>query len=329
MQNIAGLIQNLFVGDEQSFHSKTLAIFRFQAENCAVYKEFLQYLDIQPDAVTSIESIPFLPITLFKSRTVLIDGSQTDFYFESSGTTQMERSKHFVPDLGLYETSFRNSFKLFYGDVKQYCIAALLPSYLERKNASLVYMCNDLITSSQQPGSGFFLDDFAQLAQLIRHNEANGIRTLLIGVSFALMDFADSSPMHLQHTTIMETGGMKGKRPELTRDALHAYLNKCFHTSTIHSEYGMTELLSQAYSNGNGIFQTHPWMKILIRDTEDPFTILGNNKTGCINVIDLANIYSCSFIATQDLGKLHENGSFEVLGRYDKSDVRGCNLMVE
>lgn len=329
MQNIAGLIQNLFDGDEQSFHSKTLAIFRFQAENCAVYKEFLQYLDIQPAAVTSIEAIPFLPITLFKSRTIVVDGNQTDFYFESSGTTQMERSKHFVPDLALYEKSFRNSFHLFYGDVKQYCVAALLPSYLERKNASLVYMCNDLISSSQQPGSGFFLDDFAQLAQLIRHNETHGIRTLLIGVSFALMDFGDRFPMPLQHTTIMETGGMKGKRPELTRDALHAYLNNAFQTTTIHSEYGMTELLSQAYSFGNGIFQSPPWMKILIRDTEDPFTILGNHKTGCINVIDLANIYSCCFIATQDLGKLHSNGTFEVLGRFDKSDVRGCNLMVE
>ncbi len=329
MQNIAGFIQDLFDVNEQTFTSKTLAIFHYQAENNPVYRKFLHYLDKNPSLVTRIEDIPFLPISLYKQQQILIEDCKTDFYFESSGTGNMERSKHFVPDLALYEKSFLKGFNVFYGPVENYCIAALLPSYLERNNASLVYMCNELIKRSNHPDSGFFLHDLEKLKSLVLKNETAGINTLLIGVSFALLDLAEQFNFPLKHTIVMETGGMKGKREEITRAELHAVLKKAFQIKSIHSEYGMTELLSQAYSNGEGIFKTPAWMKIFIRDTEDPLTLLPIGKTGCINVIDLANIYSCSFIATQDLGKIHQDGTFEVLGRFDNSDIRGCNLLVD
>jgi phenylacetate-coenzyme A ligase PaaK-like adenylate-forming protein len=319
----------LFNVDEASFASKTLAVFEFQAKNNPVYCDFLHYLDISPSSIKEVSSIPFLPISLFKQHKILVSGVQTDFYFESSGTTQMETSKHFVPDESIYKKSFLNAFKLFYGDIQQYCIAALLPSYLERKNASLVYMCNELIQRSGNSDSGFFLNEWDKLIALIRKNESQGITTILIGVSFALLDLAAQLRMELKHTIIMETGGMKGKRKELTRSELHEILRNSFGVKYINAEYGMTELLSQAYSKQDGIFYTPPWMKILIRDVEDPLSLIGVGKTGCINIIDLANIYSCSFIATQDLGKMHPDGGFEVLGRFDNSDIRGCNLLIE
>jgi len=329
MQNIAGFIQDLFDVDEQTFTSKTLAIFQYQAENNPVYRNFLHYLDKSVSSIKTIEEIPFLPISLFKQQQILNVGCKNDFYFESSGTGNMERSKHYVPDLALYEKSFLTAFSQFYGQVENVCIAALLPSYLERKNASLVYMCNALIKQSKHVDSGFFLHDLDQLKSLIIKNEAAEIKTLLIGVSFALLDLAEQFNFPLKHTIIMETGGMKGKREEITRAELHTILKQAFQIKSIHSEYGMTELLSQAYSKGDGIFKTPAWMKIFIRDTEDPLTLLPTGKTGCINVIDLANIYTCSFIATQDLGKIHQDGTFEVLGRFDNSDIRGCNLLVD
>lgn len=329
MQNIAGFIQDLFDVDEQTFTSKTLAIFQYQAENNPVYRNFLHYLDKSVSSIKTIEEIPFLPISLFKQQQILNVGCKNDFYFESSGTGNMERSKHYVPDLALYEKSFLTAFSQFYGQVENVCIAALLPSYLERKNASLVYMCNALIKQSKHVDSGFFLHDLDKLKSLIIKNEAAGIKTLLIGVSFALLDLAEQFNFPLKHTIIMETGGMKGKREEIIRAELHTILKQAFQIKSIHSEYGMTELLSQAYSKGAGIFKTPAWMKIFIRDTEDPLTLLPTGKTGCINVIDLANIYTCSFIATQDLGKIHQDGTFEVLGRFDNSDIRGCNLLVD
>ncbi len=329
MQDIAKFINELFDVNDSTFTGKTLAIFQFQAKNNPIYRDFLHYLDISPSKITEIAAIPFLPISLFKQQQVLVSGSATDFFFESSGTTSMERSKHYVPDINLYRNSFLHGFKQFYGDINGICIAALLPSYLERKNASLVYMCNELIQLSGNHDSGFFLNEWDKLEQLIRKNESLGIKTLLIGVSFALLDLADRFTMHLKHTIIMETGGMKGKRKELTRTELHEVLKGNFGLQDIHSEYGMTELLSQAYAPKNGIFYTPPWMKILIRDTEDPLSLIADGKTGCINIIDLANVYSCSFIATQDLGKTQQDGGFEVLGRFDNSDVRGCNLLVE
>lgn len=328
MLNIAEFQSEVFKVDESTFSAKALAVFEFQAKNNPVYRNFLHYLDIHLSTICRIEDIPFLPITLFKNQKVICDGYSTDFYFESSGTGNMERSKHFVPDTDLYIRSFLTGINLAYSDISQYCIAALLPSYLEREHASLVYMCNHLINNSKQPGSGFFLNEFENLTQLIRHNEAQQIPTMVIGVSFALLDLADYFQMPLKHTLIMETGGMKGRRTELTRPELHDYLRRAFGPNAIHSEYGMTELLSQAYAKRNGYFFTPPWMKVFIRDTEDPLSLINNGKTGCINIIDLANIYSCSFIATQDLGKVNSDGSFEVLGRFDNSDVRGCNLLV-
>jgi hypothetical protein len=232
-----------------------------------------------------------------------------------------------VPDLKIYEQSFLNGFTSFYGPVDEYCILALLPSYLEREGSSLVYMVNELVSRSKHPDSGFYLYNLEELHQKLTILEKNQIKTMLIGVSFALLDLAEQAPIPLKNTIIMETGGMKGRRKELIREELHDMLKSAFQVAEIHSEYGMTELLSQAYSQGDGVFRTPPWMKIITRDTEDPLSLQSHGKTGGINIIDLANVYSCSFIATQDLGKTHSNGSFEVLGRFDHSDIRGCNLM--
>jgi hypothetical protein len=248
--------------------------------------------------------------------------------FSSSGTTGQITSKHYIADIQLYEQSYTKGFHHFYGDVGQYCILALLPSYIERSGSSLIYMVNDLIEKSKHPQSGFYLNEIDSLIDTLTALDAKGKKVLLIGVSFALLDLVEKYQLQLKNTIVMETGGMKGRRKELIRKELHEHLMKGFGVETIHSEYGMTELLSQAYSNGNGIFKTPPWMKFMIRDTEDPLSFLPFGKTGGINVIDLANINSCSFIATQDLGKKYEDESFEILGRFDHSDVRGCNLMV-
>jgi hypothetical protein len=281
-----------------------------------------------PSDVQKLEDIPFLPIEFFKIHEVVSSAKDIQQTFTSSGTSGSVVSQHHVADLNLYKTSFQNGFAHFYGYIEDYTILALLPSYLEREGSSLVYMVEDMIQESKQPKSGFYLDDLDALKQTLLELEASGQKTLLIGVSYALLDLIEFHQFELKHTLVMETGGMKGRRKELIKSELHALLKKGFGVETIHSEYGMTELLSQAYSIRDGLFSTPPWMQILIRDPEDPFKILKEGKSGGINVIDLANINSCAFIATQDLGKMNKNGFFELLGRFDQSDIRGCNLMV-
>lgn len=313
---------------EHDFQNLALRIFNYQFENNAAYRSFCDLLYKHPSDVKTVEEIPFLPIQFFKSHNVVSSQEPTQITFSSSGTTGAITSKHHVTELSLYEASFRKGFEAFYGDLSKYTILALLPNYLEREGSSLIYMVNDFIEKSKKADSGFYLNNLEALAKKLEALDRAGEKVLLIGVSFALLDLIEFKKFNLKHTTVMETGGMKGKRKELTRIELHSLLKDGFGVGKIHSEYGMTELLSQGYSKGNGIFDTPRWMKILIRDTEDPFTILENGKTGGINVIDLANINSCSFIATQDLGKLYSNGTFEVLGRFDHSDIRGCNLMV-
>ncbi len=310
------------------FEKMALAIFRMQYAENPVYREFCSYLRIRPDEVHQVKDIPFLPISFFKSKDIISVGKTPQTVFTSSGTTGNLASHHPVSDIHIYEKSFRTAFAHFYGNIAEYCVLALLPSYLERKGSSLIYMVDDLIKKSHHPKSGFYLNDLKGLTDQLVQLEARGTKTLLIGVSFALLDMAEKHPIKLAHTTIMETGGMKGRRKELIREELHQILKSGFGVSEIHSEYGMTELLSQAYSKGSGRFETPPWMKILIRDTEDPLTYQPIGKTGGINIIDLANINSCAFIATQDLGKILPDRSFEILGRFDHSDVRGCNLMV-
>jgi phenylacetate-coenzyme A ligase PaaK-like adenylate-forming protein len=317
------------INSEKEFLQKSLETFRYQYTNNSVYKQWTDLLKVKPEKVESLSQIPFLPIEFFK-RFEIISGEKNSnaVVFTSSSTTSQTPSKHLVNDISIYETSFRKAFSLFYGDVTDYCIMALLPGYLERKGSSLVYMCDRLIKESAHPLSGFFLNNFEKLQQNIRDLNKSGQKTLLIGVSYALMDLADKNILLNDNFIVMETGGMKGKRKELLKEELHAYLKKGFNVDKIHSEYGMTELLSQAYSTGEGKFKSPPWMRFLVREVTDPLCFRNDNKTGGINVIDLANINSCSFIATQDLGKLNEDGELELMGRYDNSDVRGCNLML-
>ncbi len=310
------------------FEFQALEIFRFQYLNNPIYREFCEHLGKTTSNVKGVSDIPFLPIEFFKSKQVISGNAPVNITFTSSGTTGNQVSQHHVSDLKLYERSYQRSFALFYGDISDYCVLALLPSYLEREGSSLVYMVNDLIEQSGHPESGFYLKDQKGLKATLSRLDADGKEVLLIGVSFALLEMAETHTLNLKHTVVMETGGMKGRRRELIREELHTALKKGFGVNAIHSEYGMTELLSQAYSQGNGIFKCPPWMKILVRDTEDPFALQRIGKTGGINVIDLANVNSCSFIATQDLGRVYADGSFEVIGRFDHSDIRGCNLMV-
>ena len=316
------------INSNAAFTKKALEIFKFQFENNPVYRSFCDLLNKHPSDIKSLEDIPFLPIEFFKTHNVLSSREDIEQTFTSSGTTGSVVSQHHVTDLNLYKTSFRKGFLQFYGDVEDYAILALLPSYLERKGSSLVYMIEDMIQESKHPKSGFYLNDLDALKQTLLELEISGQKTLLIGVSYALLDLIEFHQFDLKYTTIMETGGMKGRRKELIKSELHAILKKGFGVDKIHSEYGMTELLSQAYSKGYGLFSSPPWMKVLIRDPEDALTILHRKKSGGINIIDLANVNSCSFIATQDLGKLHDNNQVEILGRFDQSDVRGCNLMV-
>jgi len=313
---------------ERQFNDFALKIFDYQAENNPVYKEFLYHLGVNVSSVDNYKNIPFLPIEFFKTHKV-ISGNQDDkIIFYSSGTTDTTRSKHYLKDIKLYENSFLNTFSRFYGDIENYCVLALLPTYLENESSSLVYMVDRLIQKSTHPESGFYLNNIEALASQLKKLDASGQKTILFGVSYALIDLADKFPMQLSHTVIMETGGMKGTRKELTKRELHQFLTQKLGVQKIHSEYGMTELLSQAYAKAEGKFFTPPWMKILIRDTYDPFSIVPQGRSGGINIIDLTNIYSCSFIETQDLGKINKDGSFEVLGRFDYSDIRGCNLLV-
>jgi phenylacetate-coenzyme A ligase PaaK-like adenylate-forming protein len=316
------------IQNEQQFTEIALAVFKHQFRNNKVYRSFCDLLYIHPSSVTTIEEIPFLPIQFFKSRQVLSSLDEVQETFTSSGTTGKATSTHFVTDIHFYKESYLKGFAHFYGNIEAYTVLALLPNYLERTGSSLVFMVDDLIRKSKNPESGFYLDNREELAKKLIELDKNGQKILLIGVSFALLDLIEMQQFSLKNTIIMETGGMKGRRKELVREELHAILQNGFGVSEIHSEYGMTELLSQAYSKGNGIFKTPPWMKILTRDTEDALTINALGKNGGINIIDLANYNSCSFIAAQDLGKLHENETFEIIGRFDNSDIRGCNLLV-
>ena len=316
------------ISSQKQFEKTALKVFRFQYENNAVYRDFCDYLNTDVQNVKSLQHIPFLPIQFFKSHDVVSNQNPVQTTFTSSGTTGMVTSKHLISDISLYEQSYRQAFSQFYGNIEDYAILALLPSYLEREGSSLIYMVEDLIRLTNNEHSGFYLHNHDELIEKLLLLDQSGQNVILIGVTYALLDLIEKRKFELKNTIIMETGGMKGKRKEMIREELHADLCSGFGVSAIHSEYGMTELLSQAYSLGNGIFECPNWMQILIRDTEDALSYIDSGKTGGINVIDLANINSCAFIATQDLGKKYPNNTFEVLGRFDNSDIRGCNLMV-
>lgn len=325
------LREMIFGVKENDFEAVALAVFQFQYQNNETYRAYCNSIKIDAAQVNTLTQIPFLPIQFFKNKVITSTLFEPQVIFESSGTTGSINSKHYIKDLEIYEESFNNCFELFYGNIKEYCILGLLPSYLERDNASLVYMVDHLIKQSKNVNSGFYLNDFQKLSDTILRNEINKQKTLLIGVSFALLDFTDAFQFDLEHTIVMETGGMKGRREEISKDALHQILKEKFGIKNIHSEYGMTELLSQSYSFGNNIFKSPPWKKIILRSEDDPFEIKSISDkpiTGAVNIIDLANIYSCSFIATDDMGKLHPDGSFEIMGRLENSDIRGCGLMV-
>ncbi|MDM1379553.1 acyl transferase [Myroides marinus] len=313
---------------KKDFHKVAMKVFRFQYEHNPVYQQFCNLLNKTPEQVKTLTDVPFLPIEFFKSRDVLSSTDPIQITFTSSGTTGMITSKHHVTDLAYYEYSFRSAFSHFYGNIEDYVVLALLPAYLEREGSSLIYMVEDLIEGSNQPESGFYLHNYEELAKMLVDLDKQGRNVLLIGVTYALLDMIEMQKFNLSNTIIMETGGMKGRRKEMIREELHQVLCDGFGVSKIHSEYGMTELLSQGYSFGDGVFECPPWMDILTRDPEDALSYVEEGKTGGVNVIDLANINSCSFIATQDLGKKYNDGSFEILGRFDHSDIRGCNLMV-
>ncbi len=316
------------ISNQKQFEKIALKVFRFQYDNNEVYRQFCQHLKVDKQQVKSLLQIPFLPIQFFKSHQIISGNDAIETTFTSSGTTGIATSQHLVTDLSLYESSYRQAFSQFYGNIEDYVVLALLPSYLEREGSSLIYMVKDLIERSNHPESGFYLHNLDELTAKLINLDQSGQNVILIGVTYALLDLIDKQKFALHNTIIMETGGMKGKRKELIREELHEILCCGFGVSQIHSEYGMTELLSQAYSFGEGVFECPPWMQILIRDTEDALQYIADGKTGGINVIDLANINSCCFIATQDLGKKNPNATFEVLGRFDSSDIRGCNLMV-
>ncbi|HSD07223.1 acyl transferase [Flavobacterium sp.] len=316
------------ISSQKQFEKIALKIFRYQYENNLVYQEFCDLLKTNPQKVKSLHQIPFLPIQFFKSHNVVSNNDPIETTFTSSGTTGVITSKHLITDVSIYEESYRKGFSQFYGNIEDYVVLALLPSYLEREGSSLIHMVEDLIQLTNNSDSGFYLHNHEELIKKLVELDEAGQNVILIGVTYALLDLIEKRTFNLQNTIIMETGGMKGRRKEMIREELHEQLCNGFGVSAIHSEYGMTELLSQAYSLGNGIFECPSWMQIHIRDTEDALTYINDGKTGGINVIDLANINSCSFIATQDLGKKYPNTTFEVLGRFDNSDIRGCNLMV-
>ena len=316
------------IQNHSDFKKQCLDIYHFQYQNNYVYQNYCNMICENPKNINEINKIPFLPISFFKTKKILsVDKFEKVFY--SSGTTTKSRSKHFISDLKLYQESFINNFRLNYGDINQYTIIALLPNYYENKGSSLIYMVERLIKLTKSNESGFYLDDYSKLSKtLIELEIKNDRKTILIGVPYALLDLIDFNQFQLNNTIIMETGGMKGKRKEMVRKELHDKLKLGFGVKKIHSEYGMTELLSQAYSKGDGVFKTPLWMKAFIRDINDAQNLDFNKKSGAINIIDLANYNSCSFIATDDMGKLANDDEFEVIGRVDNSDVRGCNLLI-
>lgn len=314
------------IEDPESFRNYALELFRFQYAGNPVYRLFADQLGKTPSRVNTLGEIPFMPVEFFRDHVIVTGMVRIEMIFESSGTTGVMPSRHYIKDLRLYEESFTRTFRQFYGEPSDYVIAALLPSYTERAGSSLVYMTERLIRQSGHRKSGFYRDDPVKLLHVLK--AVRNSRILLFGVSFALLDLAEKHPTDLSDVLIMETGGMKGRRKEMTREELHSILREKLNVNFIHSEYGMTELLSQAYSKGGGIFNCPPWMKVLVRDPYDPLAVTQEpGQTGGINIIDLANIHSCAFLATGDLGRLHEKGAFEVLGRFDTSDVRGCNLL--
>lgn len=320
------ILNNLFGLLPDAFEAAALEVFRYQHAANAVYRNFCDALGTKADSVQQVCDIPFLPIGFFKTHTVLSGDAPAKLYFESSGTTLQVPSRHYISDPALYERMLLHGFERVYGKVEDWAILGLLPSYLERGQSSLVYMVQHLMQRSGNDANAFFLHDYAALANTLRKQEAMGKPTLLIGVTYALLDFAEAHAMPLQHTVVMETGGMKGRRKELLRDEVHALLKQAFGLKQVHAEYGMTELLSQAYSKGEGIFECPPWMRVLVRDDDDPLQVHMQGR-GAINVVDLANVHSCSFIATDDMGEVMENGRFTVLGRLDYSDIRGCSLL--
>jgi hypothetical protein len=320
-------VNNIFATRPGDFTDLCRHIYAYQYWNNPVYRQWCSLLGEAPRGNETPATIPALPIGLFKTHRIYTGEGHPDRYFESSGTTQTANSRHWVKDPDLYRKSFFTAFEQFYGPVGDWCILGLLPAYLERQHSSLVMMVDELIKACGHPDAGFYLYDHAKLATVLASLEQQKQQTLLIGVTFALLDFASAYPMPLSHTTIMETGGMKGRRQELTRAAVHEELMRAWGVHSIHSEYGMTELLSQAYSAGNGRFYCPPWMRVLVRDEEDPRLIHTTGK-GILQVIDLANVHSCSFLATEDVGIVYEDGSFEVWGRLDHSDIRGCSLLV-
>lgn len=328
MLNINNLPAQLFANHgSESFNALALDLFRLQAAQNPVYRGFLEALKVEPSNISRVEDIPFLPISFFKQQTVVTGQREIEQVFTSSGTTGMITSQHHVADVALYEASFTAGFERFYGPVSDYCVLALLPAYLERSGSSLVHMANAFIAASAHPESGFYLNELDELADTLERLDKSGTKVLLLGVTFALLDMAEHFRFQLKNTVVMETGGMKGRRKEMIREEVHSILCAAFGVAKIHSEYGMTELLSQAWSDGAGKFSCPPWMNVLVREPSDPMSLLPNGRTGGLNIIDFANVWSCAFIATQDLGRQYSDGSFEVLGRFDHSDLRGCSLL--
>lgn len=322
------LRKKLFSLRPDEFETVALEVFRFQYAHCCIFNQWCRLLGVRLSNVNRPDDIPFLPVEFFRTHKITTLRHEAQVVFTSSGTTSSMTSRHWVADALLYEESYMNSFRLFYGNPTQYAILALLPSYLERGGSSLVTMADGLIRSSDRPESGFYLHDLERLRNTLQELRDNGTPTLLIGVTYALLDMAEAFPVHFPQLIVMETGGMKGRRKEMVRAEVHKRLMQGFGVATIHSEYGMTELLSQAYSKGGGIFECPPWMQVMIREINDPFCYAAEGKSGGINIIDLANLYSCAFIAVQDIGRLAGNRQFEVLGRFDNSQLRGCNLMI-
>ena len=322
--------ENCFtISSEDEFNDCALATFRYQAENVLVYQQYVQLLGVNPLDVHHYSQIPFLPVSVFKSKSIISAHQTPEIIFTSSGTTGMITSQHQVVKVDLYEQSFNRCFKMFYGPVHDYCIIGLLPAYLERSGSSLVYMVDQLIKKSNHPDSGFYLNHYADLQQLLQQLKKQQQKTILIGVTFALLDMSENFSVDFPELIVMETGGMKGRRKEIVREELHQILTNGFGVEKIHSEYGMTELLSQAYSKGDGLFKCPPWMRINVREINDPKQLVKDGVTGGINIIDLANYFSCSFISTQDLGKIHPDNQFEIVGRFDNADLRGCNLLIQ
>ncbi len=321
------MVTELHTISAAGFTTQALDIFQFQYAQNPLYRDFADALGVRPGSVARIEDIPFLPVGFFKTHEVRTGSWMPEIVFRSSGTTGIVTSRHSVRDLGLYRQSFLSGFEQFYGPAGDWCIIGLLPAYLERSDSSLVYMVNELISSGSHPDSGFYLNEYEALHGLLQRLEAAGQKTLLIGVTFALLDLAERYLLELKHTVVVETGGMKGRREEITREELHAVLRERLGVAVVHAEYGMTELLSQAWSSGEGLFRCPEWMKVLVRNEDDPLEVRTCGE-GLINVIDLANVWSCAFIATDDVGVLQSDGGFTVAGRVDNSDIRGCSLLV-